>query len=89
MVSATRQGNCVAISVADHGKVIVWSDRGKLFKKFQQLDNTERGERGGTGLGLAICKEIVERHHGRIYYEMGAAGGNVFTFTVPVYEEQR
>ncbi|SNB47273.1 ATP-binding protein [Geobacter sp. DSM 9736] len=89
MVSATRQGNYVAISVADHGKVILWSDRDKLFKKFQQLDNTERGERGGTGLGLAICKEIVERHHGRIYYEMGAAGGNVFTFTVPVYEEQR
>ena len=88
MVSAVKQGNYVAVSVADHGKVIVWSDRDKLFKKFQQLETSSGGERGGTGLGLAICKEIVERHHGKIYYEMGATGGNVFTFTVPVYEEQ-
>jgi len=88
MVSAVKQGNYVAVSVADHGKVIVWSDREKLFKKFQQLETSSGGDRGGTGLGLAICKEIVERHHGKIYYEMGATGGNVFTFTVPVYEEQ-
>lgn len=88
MVSAMKQGNYVAVSVADHGKVIQWSDRDKLFKKFQQLETSSGGDRGGTGLGLAICKEIVERHHGRIYYEMGATGGNVFTFTVPVYEEQ-
>lgn len=88
MVDASRQGNYLAVSVADRGKAIRWSDREKLFKKFQQLDSAVSGDRGGTGLGLAICKEIIERHHGRIYYEEGAAGGNIFTFTVPVYEEQ-
>ncbi len=31
--------------------------------------------------------EIVERHHGRIYYENSQSGGNVFSFTVPVCEE--
>ena len=87
-VSAERSDNFVAISVADRGREIQWSDRGKLFKKFQQLDNAERRPHGGTGLGLAICKEIVERHHGRIFYTEGIGGGNVFTFTVPVYEEQ-
>lgn len=87
-VSAAREGNYVAVSVTDRGKVIEWVDRDKLFKKFQRLERTETGERGGTGLGLVICKEIVERHHGRIYYQSGAKGGNVFTFTVPVYEEQ-
>ncbi|HEY6872106.1 MAG TPA: ATP-binding protein [Geobacteraceae bacterium] len=86
-VSALREGNYVAVSVADRGKVIQWSDRDKLFKKFQRLEGSETGERGGTGLGLAICKEIVERHHGRIYYRGGTTGGNVFTFTVPAYEE--
>jgi len=85
-VSATREGNYVAISVADRGTVIGWSDREKLFKKFQRLESTETGERGGTGLGLAICKEIVERHHGKIYYQTGLTGGNIFTFTVPVFE---
>ncbi|MCM2358439.1 MAG: ATP-binding protein [Geobacteraceae bacterium] len=87
-VAVAREGNYVAVSVADRGAVIQWSDRDKLFKKFQRLEMSETGERGGTGLGLAICKEIVERHHGRIYYQTGITGGNVFTFTVPVFEEQ-
>lgn len=88
VVTAERTANYVAISVADRGKEIQWSDRDKLFKKFQQMNNPESRRRGGTGLGLAICKEIVERHHGRIFYSEGREGGNVFTFTVPVYEEQ-
>ncbi|HTG82889.1 MAG TPA: ATP-binding protein, partial [Geobacteraceae bacterium] len=78
-VAAVREGNYVAVSVADHGKVIEWSDRDKLFKKFQRLESSEGGERGGTGLGLAICKEIILGHHGKIYYQTGARGGNVFT----------
>ncbi|HEY6839094.1 MAG TPA: ATP-binding protein [Geobacteraceae bacterium] len=87
LVSAERQDNYLAVSVADHGKEIEWSDRDKLFKKFQQLDNAANGGVGGTGLGLAICKEIIERHHGKIFYHTGNTGGNVFTFTIPVYEE--
>ncbi|QSV46728.1 ATP-binding protein [Geobacter benzoatilyticus] len=88
VVTAKRTANYVAISVADRGREIQWSDRDKLFKKFQQMNDPESRLRGGTGLGLAICKEIVERHHGRIFYSEGNEGGNVFTFTVPVYEEQ-
>ncbi len=87
MVSAKREGNYVAVSVSDQGETIHWSDRSKLFRKFQQLHAVGAVEGGGTGLGLAICKEIIERHHGRIYYQEGTNGGNVFTFTVPVFEE--
>jgi PAS domain S-box-containing protein len=87
LVTAQREGNYVAVSVADHGKTIQWADRDKLFKKFQQLHAIGTIGNGGTGLGLAICKEIIERHHGRIYYQESVAGGNVFTFTVPVFEE--
>jgi PAS domain S-box-containing protein len=87
LLSVKREGNYVAVSVADEGETIRWSDRDKLFRKFQQLHPIGVTEGGGTGLGLAICKEIIERHHGRIYYQEGVGGGNVFTFTVPVYEE--
>lgn len=86
-VSAAKEGNYLAVSVTDHGKAIQWSERDKLFKKFQQVDRSETGERGGTGLGLAICKELVEKHHGKIYYQSGVSEGNIFTFKIPVYEE--
>ena len=86
-VSARQEGNYVAVSVADQGLEIRVADRNKLFRKFQRLERSDNSDRGGTGLGLVICKEIVEKHHGRIYYQAGAKGGNIFTFTVPVFED--
>ncbi|TGU74667.1 HAMP domain-containing protein [Geomonas terrae] len=87
MISAEQEGNYVVVSVADKGRVIQWSDRDRLFKKFQQIECQERGKVGGTGLGLAICKEIVERHHGRIFYTAAQERGNTFSFTVPIIGE--
>ncbi|ACM18386.1 sensor histidine kinase, HAMP and PAS domain-containing [Geotalea daltonii FRC-32] len=86
MVLAEREGNYLVVSVTDRARAIQWSDREKLFKKFQQLES-DQPMQGGTGLGLAICKEIIEKHHGKIYYNAGKEGGNVFSFTVPIYEE--
>lgn len=83
-VSAYREGDFVALSVHDEGTAIDRADRDRLFQKFPQLKSSEARDRGGTGLGLAICKEIVELHHGKIYYQAGKGGGNCFTFTVPV-----
>jgi two-component system, OmpR family, sensor histidine kinase VicK len=88
MVTAEQEGNYVTVSVADHGEVIKRSDRGKLFKKFQQIEGSERGKVDGTGLGLAICKEIVERQHGRIFYTAAKEQGNTFSFTVPIIGEE-
>jgi two-component system, OmpR family, sensor histidine kinase VicK len=87
MVNAEQEGNYVVVSVADRGRVIHWTDRDKLFKKFQQIDGEERNKVGGTGLGLAICKEIIERHHGRIFYTAAKECGNTFSFTVPIIGE--
>lgn len=87
LVNAEMDGNYLVVSVADRGRVIQGADRDKLFKKFQQIECSERGKVGGTGLGLAICKEIVERHHGRIYYTAAKEHGNTFSFTVPIIGE--
>ncbi len=87
MVSAAQEGNYLRVSVADRGKAILREDREKLFKKFQQIDRGDGYKIGGTGLGLAICKEIVERHHGRIFYTSDKENINMFSFTVPIVGE--
>ncbi|RQW87829.1 MAG: HAMP domain-containing protein [Geobacter sp.] len=86
-VTAHRDGDFMQISVIDEGKTIERADREMLFQKFPQLRGGQAKEFGGTGLGLAICKEIVERHHGRISYQAGKTGGNIFSFTIPVCGE--
>lgn len=83
-VTAERENGYLKVSVHDQGKVIERSDREKLFQRFPRFASDEARERGGTGLGLAICREIIEHHHGRIFYKAGADGGNIFSFTVPV-----
>lgn len=87
-LAAERQGDLIALSVSDDGKTIKPSDRELLFGKFQQFAYSDDGDVGGSGLGLAICREIITKHGGSIYYEPGVAGGNIFTFTVPVFEEK-
>jgi two-component system, OmpR family, sensor histidine kinase VicK len=88
MVTAEQEGNYLVVSVADRGTTIKQTEREKLFKKFQQIEGLERGRAHGTGLGLAICKEIVERHHGRIFYTAAKEQGNTFSFTVPIIGEE-
>jgi two-component system, OmpR family, sensor histidine kinase VicK len=87
MVTAEQDGNYVTVSVADRGKVIESTDRDKLFKKFQQIEGASHGKISGTGLGLAICKEIIDRHHGKIFYTAAREWGNTFSFTVPIIGE--
>jgi len=86
-LSAEISAGFMAVSVGDGGKEIPEEDRETLFSKFQQIGRPEDGSHCGNGLGLAICKEIMVRHGGTIHHSPGAAGGNVFTFRVPLYGE--
>lgn len=75
----TRRGpdGSVVVSVADRGPGISPEAAPRLFDAFF----TTRDE--GLGLGLSISRSIVEAHGGRIQAGNAAAGGAVFTFSIP------
>ena len=83
-VSAVRDAQHVAISVADDGEGVEPELLPHLFRKHV-------GGASGTvshGLGLAICKGLVEAHGGRIHATSEGLGqGTTITFTVPVTAE--
>jgi signal transduction histidine kinase len=76
--------NEILISVKDTGGGINDIDQEKIFEKFKQVGNVNKGKPRGTGLGLPICKEIVNHHGGRIWVESEPGRGSAFSFTLPL-----
>ena len=88
---ATRdQGQAIEVSVADNGSGIEPEHLEAIFNEFYQVDATLTREAGGVGLGLTIVREIINKHHGRIWAESAGKGkGARFVFDLPAAEKVR
>ena len=83
-LEAAVVGESVRIAVRDTGCGIAEADLERVFEKFRQTGDTLTEKPKGTGLGLSICRQIVERHGGRIWAESILGRGSEFLFTVPL-----
>ena len=80
----TSDGAEVRCAVTDTGIGVPEAARPRLFEKFFRADNVSTVETEGTGLGLYIVRLIVERAHGRIWFEPAETGGSRFLIALPL-----
>jgi len=73
----------IEIAIADTGVGIEPHNLARLFRLDEHLTTRGTAEEGGTGLGLVICKDMIERHGGRIWAESEAGRGTTVRFTLP------
>jgi len=74
----------ILVIVEDNGVGIPEDLREKVFERFFRVESYLTSEVGGTGLGLAICKNIIEKHGGKIWVESELGKGSHFFFTIPI-----
>jgi two-component system, OmpR family, phosphate regulon sensor histidine kinase PhoR len=86
-VEASGRGDEAVVQVRDTGIGILSTDLPRIFERFYRVDKARSRQSGGTGLGLSIVKHIVEAHSGRVSVESEYNHGSVFTFTLPLYED--
>lgn len=67
-------------SVTDTGCGIPPENQGRIFNRFEKLNEGAQG----TGLGLSICQLIVEQIGGRIWIDPEYTTGARFVFTHPI-----
>jgi two-component system, sensor histidine kinase RpfC len=72
------------LTVSDTGIGIADGAQEKIFKPFQQADDTVMNRFGGTGLGLAICQQLAEQVSGTIKVRSIIGRGSEFEVIIPV-----
>jgi signal transduction histidine kinase len=65
--------------ISDSGPGVSETARPKLFQPFEALHQSN----SSRGLGLSLVQRLVELQGGTCNYEPGAAGGSVFSFSLP------
>ena len=83
-ISAAKNDNEIQICVNDTGIGISSEDLNNLFNGEIRFSNNGTSNEEGSGLGLLLCKEIVEKHNGRIWAESEIGKGSKFIFTLPL-----
>ena len=73
------------IEVCDAGTGISQEEQAHIFEPFYRSpSNVCTSSKSGLGLGLAICKDIVQRHSGRIWCRSRVGQGSTFIVEMPL-----
>ncbi|WP_255573976.1 ATP-binding protein [Erythrobacter sp. SCSIO 43205] len=65
-VMIDNDGNCVSLTVCDHGPGIPLEQREKVFQRFHSVRPEGEDFGNHSGLGLAIARAIAEAHDGSL-----------------------
>ncbi len=83
-LKAAVEKNTLLFTIADTGIGIPAGDAERVFGKFFRSKNARSVFTDGSGLGLYVAKNIVEQHHGKIWFTSAENSGTTFFVSLPL-----
>jgi len=83
----TEMDKSVTVSVRDSGIGMDSIMVANLFRLDTQTNRKGTEGEPSSGLGLLLCKELIEKHGGKIWAESEEGKGSAFYFTIPYHAE--
>ena len=83
-ISLISNENNIEFKIKDFGMGIPSNQQDKIFTKFFRGDNATKLREIGSGLGLFLCKNIIDAHGGKIWFESKENLETSFYFTLPI-----
>jgi signal transduction histidine kinase len=83
-IRAENETHEALLSVRDQGIGIPEHEQAQVFERFARAGNAQMYGISGTGLGLYLCRELVEQHGGRIWFESAEGQGSTFFVALPL-----
>ncbi len=84
LVQAKAQRANILVSVTDTGIGIPAEELETIFGKFYQVEEHSTRSAEGSGLGLHIARQLIERHHGKIWAQSEIGKGSTFFVQLPI-----
>jgi len=82
-IDVKNNKDTIIFSIIDSGIGISPQDLKKIFRIDINFSTIGTNNETGTGIGLILCKEIIEKHGGKIWAESELGKGSRFIFTLP------
>ena len=79
-IESWQEPDRVGVRIADSGRGIASEDLDRIFDP----GFTTKGVGVGTGLGLPTCRNIVDKHHGKMSMESQLGNGTAVTIYLPL-----
>lgn len=83
-VAPGASGDEIMIRIDDSGVGIAPEAQARIFREFEQADETIARQHGGTGLGLAISDRLIRMMGGHIALSSTPGLGSTFEVTLPL-----
>lgn len=87
-VSSKIDGDYVIVSIQDTGKGVKKEDQEKLLKANTHFTSYGTNNEKGSGLGLMLCKDFVEQHDGKLWFESEEGKGSTFFASLKVLNKE-